>query len=174
MDSMQALLFVEQGRANAARERLERHSATRFGDVPVNNTWLMTLTNWAAVSASAGHHTSAEQLAEILTPYAEQLPLFAGTPNPVVAFYLGLLAATVHDYEEAESHFRIATTFHTRIGAPIWLARTRLEWARMLLDRQAPSDHGRAQQLLTQALTTARELGLAKIEHECCSQTARS
>jgi hypothetical protein len=51
-----------------------------------------------------------------------------------------------------------------RIGAPTWLARTRLEWARMLLTLRGAGDMERAQELLRQALTTARELGLGNVE----------
>lgn len=51
-----------------------------------------------------------------------------------------------------------------RIGAPAWLARTRTEWARMLLRRAGPGDHSRAQEMLTQALTTAGELSLGLVE----------
>jgi hypothetical protein len=47
-----------------------------------------------------------------------------------------------------------------------WLARTRLEWAPMLLTRDQPDDTARARQLLGEALTTARELGLSKVELE--------
>jgi hypothetical protein len=55
-------------------------------------------------------------------------------------------------------------TTHERLAAPAWLARTRLEWARMLLTRRRPGDTDRARELLNQALPVARELGLAKIE----------
>jgi hypothetical protein len=44
------------------------------------------------------------------------------------------------------------------------LARTRLEWARMLLARRRPEDADRARDLLDPALATARELGLGNVE----------
>jgi hypothetical protein len=50
------------------------------------------------------------------------------------------------------------------MGARADLARTRLEWARMLLTRRQPGDADRARELLGQALLTARELGLATVE----------
>jgi hypothetical protein len=50
------------------------------------------------------------------------------------------------------------------MGAPTWLARTHLEWARMLLMRRQPGDVERARELLGQALATARELGLGTVE----------
>jgi hypothetical protein len=89
---------------------------------------------------------------------------FAACVTGPVAFYLGLLATTIGDWPDAETHFAAAAATHERIGAPTWLARTRLEWARMLLASQQPGDAERAHDLLDQALATARELGLANIE----------
>ena len=77
-----------------------------------------------------------------LEPYADQLVLvaFAGGVTGAVAFYLGLLATTIGEWPEADSYFAAAAATHERIGAPTWLARTRLEWARMLLRRAAAED----------------------------------
>ena len=81
-----------------------------------------------------------------------------------VAHYLGLLAATLDRFDEAEAHFAAAAATHERFGAPAWLARTRCEWAAMLSRRGGPGDAERARHLLDQALATARELGLASLE----------
>ena len=75
-----------------------------------------------------------------------------------------LLSTTVGDWQEGEARFGAAAATHDRIGAAAWLARTRLEWARMLLTRAEPGDGDRAHDLLGQALATARDLGLANIE----------
>jgi hypothetical protein len=92
------------------------------------------------------------------------LVLTAGGSLGAVAYYLGFVAATAGVFGEAERRFAAAASTHERIGAPTWLARTRLEWARMLLRRAGPDDAGRARELLGEALTTARDLGLANIE----------
>jgi hypothetical protein len=60
----------------------------------------------------------------------------------------------------------MAVAKESRIQAPIWLARTRLEWARMLLTRHQPGDLERARELLGQAITSARELGLGNLERK--------
>jgi hypothetical protein len=88
----------------------------------------------------------------------------AGGSLGAVAYYLAILAATSGDFYGAEHHFAKAAATHERIGAPHWLARTRLEWARMLLNRGRPGDAEQARELLGQALTTARERGLGNIE----------
>jgi hypothetical protein len=66
----------------------------------------------------------------------------------------------------AEEHFRAAAATHERVQAPIWLARTRLEWARMLLGRSKVGDVEQASELLRPALATARDVGLANIERQ--------
>jgi hypothetical protein len=80
-----------------------------------------------------------------------------------------MLAAVVEPGDAAEGHFSMAEAIHDRIGAPVWLARTRLEWARMLLTRRRTGDIGRAGALLGQALDTAREFALANIERRAAA-----
>ena len=55
---------------------------------------------------------------------------------------------------------------HERIGAPYWLAVTRVDWAKMLLRRDQPGDHDRARVMLEQALATAREYGFGGVERD--------
>src|SRR2546425_9762971 len=100
----------------------------------------------------------------MLAQSASDIIFAAGGSLGATAHYLALLATTLGDFDEAERRFTDAATTHERIGAPHWLARTRLEWARMLLRRDRPGDKQRAQDLLGQALTIARERSLANIE----------
>jgi hypothetical protein len=103
-------------------------------------------------------------LHELIAPYRDQIagvgPLWVGS----VSHFLGLLTTTLGSFGDAEGHFSAAAATHARISAPTWLARTRLEWARMLLVRRRPGDAEHAQRLLGQAGATARELGLVNVE----------
>ena len=72
-------------------------------------------------------------------------------------------ALAIEEDSPGESGLDLAAT-HSRIGAPTWLARTRLEWGRMLLARQEAEDEERATALFQEALKTARELGLGNLE----------
>src|SRR5207237_9449529 len=78
--------------------------------------------------------------------------------------HLGMLATTLGRLEEADRFFAAADATHGTIPAPVWLARTRLEWARMLLARRQPGDAERAGELLDRAVAAARELGLGNVE----------
>ena len=118
----------------------------------------------AEVCARLGDAEGAALLLDRLAPHHALLATQAGVTAGPVAHYLGLLAATLHRYDEAEVHYQEAAGIEERIGAPAWLARTRLEWARMLLARNGPGDAERARILLSQALETAQKLGLGTIE----------
>jgi class 3 adenylate cyclase len=81
-----------------------------------------------------------------------------------LSHYLGMLDGSTGRYDDAETWFATAVAGHDRLGAPAWMARTRLEWAAMLLTRQEAGDAQRAGELLGHALAAARELGLGGIE----------
>lgn len=91
---------------------------------------------------------------------------FAGWVVGCVGHYLGLLCRTAGDWPAADEYFAAAARTHERIDAPIWLARTRLEWARTLLSADRPAPAERAGDLLGRALATARELGLVNLERQ--------
>jgi hypothetical protein len=111
-----------------------------------------------------GDRSSAAVLYERLSPYSGVFSNTAAVSTGCTDHYLGMLAAVLGRYAEAEEHFRDAAAVYEMIGAPAHLGRTFVEWARMLLARQQPGDADRARQLLDQALAAARELGLVHVE----------
>ena len=160
-----ALIYSELDRPDDAREHYELLAASDFTVLPEDSAWLLSLSHCVLVSAYLGDGPRARVLFDLLAPYAGQVGFSSATPLGAVTHFLAVLATTSGDFDEAERRFADAAATHERIGAPIWLARTRLEWARMLLTRRAgPGDAERARELLGQALGTARELGLANIE----------
>jgi hypothetical protein len=161
---MMAMLYCETGRNDEAQEVLDALEASDYR-VPFDVLWSYAVARWAAVIAHLGDTRGAAVVRTWLAPYARQLVMPAGGISlGAVAHYLGLLAATVEDHDDANDHFGVAAAIHERTGGPAWLARTRVEWARTLLSRRAPGDAERAQELLDHALTTARELGLQSVE----------
>ena len=159
-----ALLHCEQSRRDEARALLRRFGDGRFAGVPVDPAYLRPLTLFADATGQLADADAAGSLYSLLAPYANQFPAAAGLITGCVAHFLGILATTLARFDEAERHFAAAEAAHARLPGPGWLARTRLEWARMLLTRRASGDAERARQLLGQALETARELGLANVE----------
>ena len=76
---------------------------------------------------------------------------------------LGLLAAMLGHYDEADTHFSRAVEFCQHRGLPTWLARTRSEWAAMLRGQGGTVDAERARLLAAEALAGARTLGMAGV-----------
>jgi hypothetical protein len=66
---------------------------------------------------------------------------------------------------------RIAAERHATMAAPLWLARTRLDLARVLLEGQGDSEEAAA--LLDQATRTAAELGCVSVERRSRELLAR-
>ena len=120
------------------------------------------LAAYAQVASHLGDTHAAELLYEKLTPTSGLLAYSVVLALGAMDHHL----ATLSRFELAERHFADAEATHARIRAPAWLARTRLEWARMLHTRRQPGDAQRARELRGQALATARELGLAKVERD--------
>jgi class 3 adenylate cyclase/tetratricopeptide (TPR) repeat protein len=160
-DSILAVAACDLGFEVQARTALEQSAPT---SIPFDIYWLAAMANWAAVAAHLHDAAHAERLEAALRPYARQAVPLVAAPTPSVAHHLGMVATTLGHHDHAERHFRAAVAIHDRIGAPHWVARTRLEWARMLLTRRRPGDVERARELLGQALGTARELGLGAVE----------
>jgi DNA-binding SARP family transcriptional activator len=157
-----ALAYCELDRDGDARRVFEPLAAT-LADLPLDNEWIYVLTTSAAVCAHLGDRPVAAGLMDVLAPYPEHITGTGTFRAGSVSHYLGMLATTLGHFDEAQDRYSAAADTHQRIGAPAWLARTRLEWARMLLARGGPGDAERARELLGQALHTARELGLASV-----------
>jgi hypothetical protein len=73
-------------------------------------------------------------------------------------YYLGLLAAAGGDLALAERHFAAALDLSQRVRADLFVAWTRLAWARRLLG----DDRRRAEALLTETLALAERHGLSR------------
>jgi hypothetical protein len=114
------------------------------------------------VCAFLGDAARADILYRLLLPYA-RLNIVVGGGSAcfgVGSRYLGLLAATMSRWAEAEQHFEAALETNASMGAKPWLAHTQAQYAAMLLARGQPGDRGRAHSLLHEALVTADELGM--------------
>jgi len=159
-----ARLLCELDRPEEAVEHYQVLAAENFTALPRDPVWILGVSQCAAVAAALRDRPGARVLFDMLAPYASQIVFANAGSLGAVAHYLAVLAATFGDDDEAQRRFAVAARTHERIGAPAWLARTRVEWARMLLTRAKPGDTEQAHDLLHQALATARDRGLANIE----------
>jgi class 3 adenylate cyclase len=167
-----ALALIESGREDKARELA---LAEDLQSIPYEQAWSSAMILWAMVCSRLAIVDRADELYELLAPFSGQL---AATPPSVygsIAWALGTLAATMERYERSEEHFAAAAEIEERLGAPLFLARTRADWARALIARGRPDDRDRAQQMLEQAQEVAERLGAGGITREvaeCCAALA--
>jgi len=164
VDAMTAFMLCELERPDDCRRFYDPLAADRFTAIRFDHLWLMGLSGCAEVAVRLGDSESATVLSSLLSPYADQVVSVTTYSLNCVSHYLGLLATSLGRFDEAETHFETAASTQLRIGAPVWLAHTRFEWARMLLARRGLGDVEQAREMLGQSLATARELGMADVE----------
>jgi tetratricopeptide (TPR) repeat protein len=161
--AMLALCYCELDRPDDARPHFRVLREDGFSVIPHDLSWSSAMSMLAEVCAALGDADAAAALATQLGRFPaimadNGISTFGATDR-----YLGLLAATRGDFDGAAGHFAAAAALHQRIGAPIWLARTRLDWARFLQRRGAPGDRDEARGLLGQVLEVAGSLGCATL-----------
>jgi hypothetical protein len=161
--AMLAQAYCELGRLQDAREVFDPLMVVLDHLLPDPN-WMIAVTRAASVCAELGDRAAAGRLSELQAPYADRIAgngvIWLGS----VAHYLGGLATTLEQFDEAESYLAASEAAHERLQAPGWRARTRLARARLLLRRGRPEDAEEVRQVLGQVIATARDLGLVNLE----------
>jgi DNA-binding CsgD family transcriptional regulator len=131
-----AALLVELGMDTEARREL-RHIAAEGLSPLRESLWLASLTYLTDACAALRD----EAVAALV--YPELAPLTGANVmiGHLVACYgaadryLGMLAATLGEWDRAEEHFERAIDLNRHMEARTWLARTQYEYARMLVRR---------------------------------------
>ena len=158
------VVHAELGQTAEAAAVLDRLVETGFECLPSDLNWGPSLAFAAALCHHLHHERGAAVIHQLLEPYADLAAghslLFAGA----FSHALGLLATTLGHYDEADDRFAVGLAMHEQLDAPVWLARTRLEWGRMLAQRGLAGDAERARGLLSQALDFGRHLPQPVIE----------
>jgi DNA-binding SARP family transcriptional activator len=155
------LFECELERPETARPELERLAVNDFAALPRDGEWIFCLSVLSEVAAHLQDAERAETLYRLLGPYAHLNAVAAGEiAIGSVARYLGLLAAALARWDDAEHHFEAALEMNERMGAKPWAAHTRRDYGHMLAVRDATGDSRRAEELLAAAATTYTELGM--------------
>jgi hypothetical protein len=173
--AMHGQFLAFTGEIDASRRIFDEIAATGFHHPTHTVAWLAFMVTCAWLTDRFECREAVPLLRDTLEPYAGQFATggFAAWLGGAVAHHLGLLYRTGRDWQSADASFAAAAATHERLSAPVWLARTRVEWARTLLDRANAGDTNRAGALLRQALTTARDLDLPRLERDAVQQLAR-
>jgi tetratricopeptide (TPR) repeat protein len=158
-----AVAYCELGRTDEADALFDIDASVGFTSIADDPLWATRVAINAELCHELRRADAAPALYAMLAPFAGQTASSAAANFGAVTRYLGMLATLQGRYDEAEAHFAEAAVKHEHMGAPIWLALTRLNWASMLLERRAEGDIGRAKGLLEQSLTVAERHGARSI-----------
>ena len=168
-----AALLAELGMHDEARQELDR--VREAGLVPLRESlWLASLTYLADAAAAVGHERTAALLyPELLGQAGTNVMIGYGVSSYGAADrYLGMLAATLGEWEDAVRHFDAALELNRRMGMPTWLAHTGYEYGRMLLARGATADRALAEGLLAEAAALAEQIGMPALLARTTSLTS--
>jgi DNA-binding CsgD family transcriptional regulator len=156
-----AALLVELGMESEARRELSRLVADGL-DPLRESLWLASLAYLTDASAALGDEEVAALVYPELKPLAGVNVMIGHLVSCYGAAdrYLGMLAATLGEWDRAEEHFERGMELNRRMGADTWLAHTANEYAR-LLRRRPGGNQARADALLGEAAALAERIGMA-------------
>ena len=155
-----ALAAADRGDRAAAALELAR-SGHAFAEIPRDGFWLLRLCSLAEACVLAGDAADAERLYELLLPYADRNAIaLTQVPFGPVALRLGMLAAMLERWTEAETQFEGALERCELLGARAVRARVLREYARALVARSDEGDSERAAALLADAERLSEDLGI--------------
>jgi class 3 adenylate cyclase len=172
---MRASSYCEMGREKEARTELDIAAADDFSDLGHNILWIGHVALLSLICSFLRDDRRASTLYEMLLPHG-QLNVALGIVGAMgsASRYLGLLASTMSRWADAVRHFEDALEMNTRMGARPWLAWTQHDYAGMLLARDDRGDRENAVELLSQALETAQELGMAGLVEKALALKLRA
>jgi class 3 adenylate cyclase/tetratricopeptide (TPR) repeat protein len=160
-----ALIAADLRFDEAARRRLRELAETDF-EMPFDAKRSASLSYVAEVAAMLGDSNAAERLYELMSVY-RHMTITAGIVTVcygAASRYLGMLAATLGEFDKAETHFEHALEMNQRIGARPWLAHTKAQYALLLRRRGGGGDSERAERLANDAWKIAAELDMVLLK----------
>ena len=158
-----AFTYSELGRLDEAAAIFDAAARDDFTVLPFDAAWMPGLSRYGEVAARLGAREAAASLYDKLAPYRDQVVTSIFTVNGSVERILGVLATTLERWEAADEHFAAAASVHERVGAPLFLARTWMNWGRSYALR---GDAERSRELFERAVELAGAHGGAAIVRE--------
>ncbi len=161
-----AALYCMLDRQAEAAAIVEQAAADRFEHVTWNQARLPALSLYADAAAQTGVGRAAAVLYELIEPWQDQVVWTGVTAHGHARMYMGMLAAAMDRYEQADEHLGFACEFHDANGLHLWGARSHLYWAEAFAAR---GEGGRALEHATRALELAREHGYPPVEERAAA-----
>ena len=154
-------LLIDLGRAAEARSAFDDLAVGDFEAIYRDNEWLLGMCLASEACALLGDVAAARTLYEQLVPFAGRHAIgHAEGSVGAVDRYLGLLAATIGNIDDAVRHFVAAIATLQAMGARPWTAHAQHDLAEVLRRRGESTDLAQADELDRSALATAEALGM--------------
>lgn len=170
-----ALLLVQRGRYEEAAIEFEDVVAEEGADLALDRDWLPAVAALGEVAAAL-HDERALRLATLLTPYARRLIVVGPglACRGSVGRVLGLLHASLGNWDQAERHFQAALTAQEAAGTAALVARTRSDFARALATKPGgPLHTGRVRATLDLAAKEAARCQMKRLAAQTRSAARR-
>ncbi len=125
---------AELGWLEPAKAAYKNLIASELQTIPDDFTWMASVAFLVEACVSTNDIVAADLLYGRLKPF-EKRNVVIGCFSYLgsVSYYLALLATSLSNLQLARSHFEATLRSHTLVGARFWIARTRFQFARMLL-----------------------------------------
>jgi tetratricopeptide (TPR) repeat protein len=161
-----APLFLAAGMVSEARVVFESIAANGFEDLPRELSYLNALACMSETAIGLGDAPRAELLYSLQRPFEGYCTLNRlGFHRGPVALHLGRLADFLGRQNDAVDHLESSLALSSHMGWLPDVVRSQVALARAL-DNGSPMKGRRARKLLTEALATARRLGMEPVAAE--------
>jgi len=160
------VLALGAGRDADVRADLDELTEVGLASLEPSLAWTGIMAKTASALARVGTETEIADLYELILPAAGLNAFCFGAVSywGSLSHHLGVLATRLGLWDMSEAHLAQAAVAHERLGARVWLTRTRLETVALLAARNRPGEAGQRDALLDSVLATAKELRLPVIE----------
>lgn len=156
-----AAVYAEIGMIDEARSILDRLASDDFGSIAQDSLLPGVLSYLADAAVACDHHTAAEAVHALLTPYSGLLVYIPGLVGYGAADrYLGRLCRMLGRNGDAARHLEAALALDERTGWAGTIAHSRLALGELLVSRRRAGDRGRGAELLRLAHSTAAACGM--------------
>jgi hypothetical protein len=160
------------GKEEEARNLFDSLAARGFSAVSPDFSWVVSIHHLAETCVRLRDSERAAVLYRQLRPHDGRFVAFSWLSfHGPVSRYLALLAATAGQDRKAIDHFEAAIHSCQALGARLWTARVRCDYARFLLERGRPKDRKKALELRRHAASEADKLDSVRLKAEADSIT---
>ena len=162
------VMDLKLDRRGDAREQLDLLSAIDLTAQARSPNWTITAGTLAELVRAFDATELAAAMLPLLEPWTGRAIIVVGVAcDGSIDRHLALLHATLGDTHAAAVLFEAALTMdRDRLESPPLTARVQVDYAAMLLERDAPGDHQHATELLADAETTAHQFGMLALARQ--------